>query len=297
MKQILTNAGKGVVLWIVLLIGQTIGGLIFFRNVAPIAPDGPIGAGGALLISSLIDAVILTLLAARSTQRGWALGATLATLLFGVQIAQALVETWIFNHDVHMPASMFAATASCGLVRDLIAGGGIALLWRGRSEPAAALSGLGWKLPAIAIVYVLCYFAAGQFIAWQSPDVRAYYAHVGQIGPVLVIEQFGRGLGWAALAWLLFRGARSPSWATALLCGFALGGLMIPLLLFPNPYMPWTVRSVHMVEVGLSNLIFGMLAIWLLALPGGRQPALQMEMRKPRELTEVRVPPPRHPPW
>jgi len=281
MKQILTNAGKGVVLWIVLLAGQTIGGLIFFRNVAPIAQDGPIGPGEALLISSLIDAVILTLLAVQSRLRGWALGATLATLLFGVQIAQALVETWIFNHDVHMPASMFVATASCGLARDLIAGGGIALLWRGRSEPAAPLPGLGWKAPAIAALYVLCYFAAGQFIAWQSPDVRAYYAHVGPIGPLLVIEQFGRGLGWTALAWLVFRGARKPSWATALLCGLALSGLMIPLLLFPNPYMPWAVRSVHMVEVGTSNLVFGMLAIWLLALPGGRQPAFHTEMRKP----------------
>jgi len=281
MKRILTNAGKGALLWIILLIGQTIGGLIFFRNVAPIAPDGPIGAGGALLISSLIDAVILTLLAVQSRLRGWALGATLATLLFGVQIAQALVETWIFNHDVHMPASMFVATASCGLARDLIAGGGIALLWRGRSEPAAPLVGLGWKAPAIAALYVLCYFAAGQFIAWQSPDVRAYYAHVGPIGPLLVIEQFGRGLGWTALAWLVFRGARKPSWATALLCGLALSGLMIPLLLFPNPYMPWAVRSVHMVEVGTSNLVFGMLAIGLLALPGGRQPAFHTEMRKP----------------
>lgn len=271
MKQVLNNAGKGALLWFILLVGQTIGGLIFFRNMGAFAQDGPIGAGGALLISSLIDAVILTLLAARSSLRGWALGATLGSLLFGVQIVQSLVETLIFNRDVHMPAAMFVATALCGLVRDLIAAGGVALLWRGRSEPAPVPSGLGWKVPAIAAVYLLCYFAAGQFIAWQSPDVRAYYPHAAHIHAALVVMQFGRGLGWAALAWVLFRDARGPSWPTALLCGLAFSGLMIPLLLFPNPYMPWAVRSVHMVEVGVSNLVFGMLAAWLLALPARQQ--------------------------
>ena len=271
MKQVLNNTGRGALLWVILLVGQTVGGLIFFRNMSAFAQDGPIGAGGALLISSLIDAAILTLLAARSRQRGWTLGATLGSLLFGVQIVQSLVETLIFNRDVHMPADMFAATALCGLVRDLIVAGGIALLWRGRSGPAPVLSGLGWKVPAIAALYVLCYFTAGQFIAWQSPDVRAYYPHAAQIHSTLVVMQFGRGLGWAALAWLLFRGARGPSWPTALLCGLAFSGLMIPLLLFPNPYMPWAVRSVHMVEVGVSNLVFGILAICLLALPRGEQ--------------------------
>jgi hypothetical protein len=273
MKQVLKYAGKGALLWITLLVGQTVGGLIFFRNVDAFAPDGPVGAGGALLITSLIDTVILILLAGRSRLRGWALGAALAGLTFGVQIVQPLVETAIFNRDVHMPTSMFAATALCALVRDLIAAGGIALLWRGRNEPAPAVSGLGWKVPAIAALYVLCYFTAGRFIAWQSPDVRAYYPHSAQIHLILVIEQFGRGVGWAALAWLLFRSARGPSWPIALLCGLAFSGLMIPLLLFPNPYMPWAVRSVHMVEVGVSNFVFGMLSIWVLALPAGRQPA------------------------
>lgn len=272
MKQGLKHAGKGALLWIVLLVGQTVGGLIFFRNVGAFAPDGPVGAGGALLTTSLIDAVILTLLASRSRLRGWVLGATLASLMFGVQIVQPLVETAIFNRDVHMPASMFAATGLCALVRDLIAAGGIALLWRGHSEPAPALSGLGWKVPAIAALYVVCYFTAGQLIAWQSPYVRAYYPHAAHIHALLVIEQFGRGLGWAALAWLLLRSARGPSWPIALLCGLAFSGLTIPLLLFPNPYMPWAVRSVHMVEVGVSNLIFGVLAVALLALPSGRRP-------------------------
>ena len=275
MKPVLNNVGKGALLWVTLFVGQTIGGLIFFRNAAAFAKDGPFGAGGALLVASLIDAVILTLLAVRSGLRGWRLGSTLAILLFGVQIIQPLVETLIFNRDVHMPASMFAATALCGLVRDTIAAGGIALLWRGRSEPTPHLPGLGWKAPAIAALYVLCYFTAGQFIAWQNPDVRTYYAHVRQIDLALVIMQFGRGLGWAALARLLYRGTQWRAGPIALLCGLALSGLMIPLLLFPNPYMPWPVRAVHMMEVGVSNFVFGVLAVWLLTLPAAPQRSLQ----------------------
>jgi hypothetical protein len=271
MKQVLNNVGKGALLWITLLVGQTVGGLIFFRNAAAFAKDGPLRAGEALLVTSLIDAALLTLLAARSGWRGWRLGGALAILLFGVQIVQPLVETLIFNRDVHMPASMFTATALCGLVRDLIAAGGIALLWRGKSEPAPHVPGLGWKGPTIAALYVLCYFTAGQFIAWQSPDVRTYYAHVGQIDLALVMMQFGRGLGWAALAWLLYRGTQWRPVSIALLCGLALSGLMIPLLLFPNPYMPWPVRAVHMMEVGVSNFVFGVLAVWLLSLPTAPQ--------------------------
>jgi hypothetical protein len=276
MKHVLKNAGKGALLFLTLLVGQTIGGLIFFRDLAAFPKDGPVGAGEALLIASLIDTVILALLASGARSRGWRLGGTLAILLFGVQIAQPLVETLIFNNDVHMPASIFVATALCGLVRDMIAAGGIALLWRGTSEPAPHISRLGWKVPAIGALYVLCYFTAGQFIAWQSPYVRAYYAHVRPIDFSLVILQFGRGVGWAALAWLLYRNAQGRPWRIALLCGLALSGLMIPLLLFPNPYMPWPVRAVHMVEVGVSNLLFGVLAIWLLGFPAtGHQEGLQ----------------------
>jgi hypothetical protein len=67
---------------------------------------------------------------------------------------------------------------------------------------------------------------------------------------------------------LLVRYLSGASWRVGALVGLAFGGFMIPDLLFPNPIMPWPVRSVHMVEVGISNLVFGIGAAWLLRWPG-----------------------------
>ena len=197
-----------------------------------------------------------------------------ATGLLLPLVARELIDD--LSHDRTITGALFVAILWSGLLRDVLAAIGIALLWRRTSEPGSKVEGLAWKAPAIAILYILCYFCAGQMIAWQSADVRAFYAHVDQIGqPALVALQFGRGLVWCGLAWLVLRTLAGPSWRTALLTGLAFSGLMIPALLFPNPVMPWPVRSVHMVEVGVSNFLFGILAIWILCSRIGRamQPA------------------------
>jgi ABC-type Co2+ transport system permease subunit len=59
---------------------------------------------------------------------------------------------------------------------------------------------------------------------------------------------------------LLVRALRGSLWEKAALLGLALSVIMDLQLLFPNPVMPWPVRSVHMVEVGVSNFVFGVLA-------------------------------------
>jgi len=276
MKDLAKDAGRGILLWILLLVGQSVAGVLFFRNIRPFPSDGPLDAGQALLLVNLIDAAILVPLARYARLRGWALGLMLGGLLFGVQIFQSEVETLIFNSDIGMPAGLFVAILLGGLLRDGLAVIGIALLWRGTSGAGFNVKGLAWKAPAVAILYVLCYFCAGQMIAWQSAAVRAFYAHVGLIGRnSLIVLQFGRGLIWCGLAWLVLRSLSGPLWRTALLTGLAFSGLMIPALLFPNPVMPWPVRSVHMVEVGVSNFLFGALAIWILGFgtSRGSQPA------------------------
>jgi hypothetical protein len=140
------------------------------------------------------------------------------------------------------------------------------------------LTGLVWKLPLIAMLYVLCYFTAGALIAWPSPAVRTYYAHASQIDlDFLTVVQFARGLVWAGLAVALTRGLAAPAWRSALLTGLAFSGFMTPQLLYPNPVMPWAVRSMHMIEVGTSNLLFG--AIAALILVAGAQRTAAIEVR------------------
>ena len=47
--------------------------------------------------------------------------------------------------------------------------------------------------------------------------------------------------------------------------------LMALPLLYPNPLMPWPVRQVHLIEVGVSNFLFGVLAA-LIMLKKARTP-------------------------
>ena len=265
MKLLGNGLAKAAVLWLTLMVGQALGGGLFFRGAPAIVRDGPLDAGQALLAVSAIDALLLALLAGRMRLRGWKLGLVLATVLFGVQTGQALIEAVVFNNDLHMSSAILFGGAAVNLLRDVLAGAAIALLWRGQSGAAPQLRGIVWKAPAVAALYVVCYFTAGGLIAWRSPAVRAFYAHVHEIDVNLLYGvQFGRGLIWCALAWLLARNQSGPCWRTALLTGVAFSAFMVPQLLFPNPVMPWPVRAVHMVEVGVSNFVFGVLAALIL---------------------------------
>jgi len=283
MQRLAWNFGKFVILGIVLLLGQVVGGMLFFRGMPAFANDGPVDTGQALLIATFVDALILVLLANAMRLRGWRLGLLLAGVLFGVQTAQSVVETIIFGRYVHMSAGMNLAIVLAALLRDALLAGAVALAWRGnaRSTAQPAIAGLGWKAPVIAVFYILCYFAAGYLIAWQSQAARDYYDNVRQIDSgLLIVFQFGRGLCWCALAWLLVRHLLGTRWRTAWLVGLAFSGFMIPDLLFPNPVMPWPVRAMHMIEVGISNLLFGIGTAWLLRF--GKIEWVHAEARRPR---------------
>lgn len=273
MKNVMLDVGKLLALWVTLVLGQTIGGLLLLRGVAGFAADGPVNTGEALLIVAFIDALILFFLADHARLRGWRLGLTLGAALFGIQSAQSAIETVIFSNDVHMSAGMTATIAAIGFLRDALAGLVVALLWPGSDAAGGKLHGLAWKAPVIGLFYVACYFTAGNLIAWQSAAVRAYYAHISQIDAAWLVQmQIVRGLFWFGLAWLLVRSLSGSGWRTPLLVGLAFSGFMIPGLLYPNPVMPWAVRSVHMIEVGVSNFLFGLISALLLRWDPARHP-------------------------
>jgi hypothetical protein len=270
MRGFLTTVGRGVVLWLVLVIGQVLGGMLVFRHAPPAIADGPLNAGQALLLVSAVDAAILTLLAASLSLRGWRLGVQLAVLLFTVQSLLSLIEALLFGRDVHLAAGVLVGAAVASLMRAILAGLAIAALWRGRQGEGKVrrLEDLTWKLPIAAILYIASYLIAGGLIAWRSVAVRAFYGGAPQFDlVVLVVVQFGRGLVWAGLTWMLVRSLKPPSWRSALLVGLAFAGLMAPQLLYPNPAMPWAVRSVHLVELALSNLVFGLFAVFVMRAP------------------------------
>lgn len=53
-------------------------------------------------------------------------------------------------------------------------------------------------------------------------------------------------------------------WSRALMTGLAFAVLMALVLLMPNPYMPWAVRRMHLLEVFTSNFLFGVACVLIL---------------------------------
>lgn len=251
---------------VVLIVATAISGAVLRPPGLPGTPDGPLSATQAMLIVCGVEAMLLSLLALRMNLCGWKLGLTLAAVLFGIETGLSMIEAAFFNADLRMPPATLWLLTLSALLRDSLVGIAAAYLWRGsRTAPPLVYPGLSWKLPAIILLYVLAYFLAGAFIAWQSPAVREFYANVRNISlGSLALLQVGRGLVWTGLVFLMVQFLQGPPLQKALLSGLTLALLMNLQLLYPNGVMPWSVRSVHMVEIGVSNLLFGMLAALIL---------------------------------
>ena len=125
---------------------------------------------------------------------------------------------------------------------------------------------LGWRIAAAALLYVIAYFAAGQFIAWQFEAVRAYYAatELPSFG-ILVPLQLFRGVLWALIALFIVQRLRGSLIVRMALMAAIFAVLTASQLLYPNPYMPWGVRLGHLMEIGTSEAVWGALAAWILA--------------------------------
>lgn len=235
------------------------------------APES--GSPGALLVWALLSngliAAVLLNLGARSTRRGAALLVGLFAIAFGLGHVAGLVEGWFFRV---LTGPMTARLAVMGAITSLV--GCVGTVWLTTRDRVALTPGDAspWRLDparlvAVAALYVVTYFAAGVLV---FPFVRDFYAAAGlpHRGVIAAVQFFARGPLFAVLlSWLVCstsgtRGARALRAAVTL----SLVGGVAPLLL-PNPFMPDAVRWAHSVEVGVSHVIFGALAGWLLAPP------------------------------
>ena len=146
------------------------------------------------------------------------------------------------------------------------------------SAPAMPIQQWIWKLVALAVVYVVLYWGAGYFIAWQNPELRAFYGHPGEPlpflthtaatlrdDPMLFPLQILRALLWILCALPVIRGSRLNPWWTALLVGLLFSAPQNVVQILANPLMPVaSVRLSHMIETASSTFLFGVLVVWLL---------------------------------
>ena len=135
-----------------------------------------------------------------------------------------------------------------------------------------------WKLVALVVVYLVLYWGAGYFVAWQNPELRAFYGQPGEAlpffthtantlrhDPRLFPLQILRALLWVLCALPVIRGSRVNPWWTALLVGLLFSVPQNLGHILANPLLPIaSVRLSHMIETASSTFIFGTIVVWLL---------------------------------
>jgi hypothetical protein len=135
-----------------------------------------------------------------------------------------------------------------------------------------------WKLGVIYVAYLVLYYTAGYFIAWQNPELRAFYGspgealpflqqmwHVFTTDPWLTPYQLLRTLIWVAGGLLVIRSSRLSFWPTALVVALMFSVPQNIAHLMPNPLIPLnSVRISHLIETASSTFVFGLIVTWLL---------------------------------
>ena len=243
---------------VVLFVCQAVFGALFMRG----EPAGP-PPGFWLFVSDLLIASVFVGLGARFSVRGNALAFWLFVVMFGIP-ANYLAETIFFAVGIPLPSIARFYVVEFGV--RLTVAGFVARLFRGdtpREDVRPLAPGPG-ALALCSIAYVVLYFVAGLAVL---PYVRDFYATKGPLpsGPLVVLIQLGRGLAFAGVVVVITRFFRASRGGKALAAGIVLSvvGAVAPLVV-PNVYMPGYIRFPHLVEAGVSNLLFGLIAGGLL---------------------------------
>lgn len=214
---------------------------------------------------------------------GWRLSAALFVVYFGTVTVVTQVESLIYLDD-KMPGTLVAGLFAMGFfVAAVFSPICVLVLGRWRPVPGgrdSARSSLnfgryGWRVAVAGLVFLGLYYIFGYYIAWQDPELRAYYAgtdpgsffaqmqSVIRNAPWMIPLQYVRSLMYVGLGILVMIAMRDSWWRA----GLALAMLFaVPTLylLMPNPVMPDFPRMTHLVETLPYQFLFGWFLAWYL---------------------------------
>jgi hypothetical protein len=226
---------------------------------------GAPGAGLALvLLSNAMIATLLTWIARRLAGGPLERALVLWAIWGGIQV-NSMIETLLFDISLPKPDALWLTLFG------VLCAAGVALLL-GRTVPAATTEPPAprapvpawWRFAVCDVAYIALYFIAGMAV-W--PYLRAFYeARPMPAMPAVAALQVFRGLVFTGIVLLIVRRMCVGRATAALASGLALSvlGGIAPLIV-PNPYLPAAIRYAHLPEVGVSNVLFGLIAGWLLA--------------------------------
>jgi hypothetical protein len=241
---------------VVLTVAQAIAGSVLLPDVkVPGAFPWAVAANG-------IAALLVTYLASRLTLRAWPRAAVLFLVLFGIP-ANNLVEVIFF--DVGVDQATLPRLFILDFLVAAVLAGFVSWLTRMPSSDRGRTFGpapLAARIAGGSAAYVLVYFAAGLVAIRFLADF--YAGRTPELGTVILVQLFRGAVLSGIAAAIVACTAAAPLRSVALTVGltFSILGGIVPLIP-PNAFLPTPVRLVHLVEVGVSNLLYGCFVGWL----------------------------------
>jgi hypothetical protein len=260
-------------------------------QVSPQTPPRTQSAPGDIFVPFLIFSVcvgiVVSYLILRSSWHGWTLAGAMFVGMYGISTVVSQLES-IFLLSSKLPHGLIRALFVQGAIGTaLFAPPAVLVLGKWR----AAMPGLASRAPArmsaasvasrlvlLTIAFVFLYMFFGYYVAWQNPELRAYYS--GRDWPNFIASVKGnwqnsrwifalasfRALLHVAFVYPLIRmlraGRRESGLATALFLAS-----WTTVLLLPNPLIPPSVARSHFWETLGFNLVYGSLLGWLFGSP------------------------------
>lgn len=288
--------GKSMLTWLLRLVFLSIlfcicfiGGSYAVQGSLPAVKSQPglVSVNNGLLILSAVNTILVSVIILSSRWHGWKLAIYLALAYYGAVTFLMQVETWYFLSGLTVSEKLLPKLFLMGVpVAFVYIPLAVWILgkWQKPHTPEALtewdipLQQLIGKLLLVAIIYVLLYWCAGYFIAWQNPELRAFYGKPGPIVPFwhhtadtlqndpwLIPFQLVRGLIWVLCAMPVIIGSKWNAWITALLVGLLFSLPQNIGHIIENPLLPLAgVRISHLVETAGSTFLFGLIVTWLL---------------------------------
>jgi hypothetical protein len=246
---------------------------------------GLVSQNSALFIISATITILVIALVQTSRWRGWKLALLLGFSYYGVVTFVMQIETWYFLSSITVGPELLPRLFMMGLP---VAFGYIPLaVWilnqkkeelTSRFNISITQSKLVWKLSAIALAYLILYWCAGYFIAWQNPSLRTFYTNTSEIQPFwdhtlntlksdpwLFPFQIFRAMLWTLFALPVILGSRVSTGWTSLLVALLFSVPQNIGHIMENPLLPIaSVRFSHMIETASSTFLFGLFVVWIL---------------------------------
>lgn len=278
---------------VVLILLYTIIFTLSGQLLAPFLPDltpepGPFPFIIGYLIVCTTTALVITLAIYSSRWVGWKLILTLSLAYYTVVTVVTQLESWFYLYGKTIGPELLRSLFLQGLpLAFIFIPTAVVVLGRFTSPageaapaPAAHFSISSWvgRIALLTLACLVIYYCAGYYIAWQNPELRAFYNQSGSALPFIRVMldiityspmalpfQILRALIWIAGAALFVRGSNLPCWQTAVMTGLFFSIPQTIGLILPNPLMPAaSVRLSHLIETAPTAFLFGCLVGWLL---------------------------------